>query len=191
DRLVVVSLSNPRSSNGFSGTGSPTLGANGALALTITDALPHVQFSSPSFSVVEGQPATIGITRTGSGTGAVSVHYATVDGGTAVSGSDYAPTSGTIAVTTGAAKTFTVPTVDDGVLVGSRTVLLSLDTPLGASIGTPATAILTIQDKQSAGTVQFATASASVLEGGVLHVTVKRTGANLVDGVTVGWSATG
>jgi hypothetical protein len=191
DRHLVVALSNPRSSNGFTGATSPTVGAKSALALTITDALPHVQFSAANYSVVEGTPAMIGITRTGSGTGTVTVNYAAAPGGTAVSGTDYTLTPGTLTVTTGAAKTFPVSTFDDGVLAGSRTVLLSLDSPTGASLGTPSTATLTILDKQSAGTLQFASASASVLEGNVAHVTVTRTGANLVGGVTVDWSVTG
>ena len=46
-------------------------------------------------------------------------------------------------------------------------------------------------DRQSAGTIQFATATASVVEGGTARVTVTRSGANLVGDVTVGWSATG
>src|SRR5207244_11157657 len=109
--------------------GAPTLRPKGALPLPTTAPLPPVQFSAANFSVVEGQLATIGITRTGSGTGTVTVHYATVDGGTAVSGTDYAPTSGTATVAAGVVKKFTVPTVDDGLLAGSRDVLLSLHTP--------------------------------------------------------------
>jgi len=59
-----------------------------------------------------------------------------------------------------------------GVLAGSRTVVLSLDSPTGSSIAAPATATLTILDKQSAGTVQFATApSAETLSGETLPLT--------------------
>src|SRR5207248_3428109 len=80
DREVVVTLSNPRSANAFTGPNSPTLGAKAATTLKITDTLPHVQLSAASYSVTEGGTATIAVTRTGPLTGAVVVNYATADG---------------------------------------------------------------------------------------------------------------
>jgi hypothetical protein len=68
---------------------------------------------------------------------------------------------------------------------------LRLVNPVNASLGTPSSAALTIQDNESAGALQFAAASLSVVEGRTAGVTVTRTGSNLVGGVTVGWSVTG
>jgi hypothetical protein len=190
DRNVAVTLGAPRA-NGFAGPSPnlPTLGAIAATSVRITDASARVQFGAATFNVVEGDPAQITITRTGSTTAAVTVQFSTADG-TAVGGTNYTPTSGTITVS-GASKTVPVPTLNDGVLGGPRTVLLSLAGASGASIGTPGTATLNILDRQSAGTLQFARATASVVETGTVRVTVTRTGSNLVGGVTVNWSATG
>ena len=83
-------------------------------------------------------------------------------------------------------RTFTVTTIDDGVAAGSRTVGLTLSAAVNASIGATNPAVLTIQDKESAGTFQFAAATGTVVEGlagdpgRTLRVTVTRTGANLV-----------
>ena len=192
DRLVVVTLSNPRSSNGYVGSNSPRLGTPASTMLTVTDSLPHVQFSAGTYTVGEGDTATITVTRSGPASAPpVVVNFTTADG-SGLATTDYTPAAGALTITGAAGKgTFRVVTKDDGLLAGSRTVLLSLTGVAGGTLGTPSTATLTIQEKQSAGTVQLANATASVLEGGVVRVTVTRTGANLVGGVTVGWSATG
>lgn len=193
DRQLVVSLSNPRSTTGVGGPGAPTLGAKRALALTITDTLPHVSLSAASYSVTEGEPATLTVVRSGATTSALVVNYTTVDG-TAVAGTHYTVPSGTVTVAAGATKaTFPVATINGNLLTGSRAFVVGLTGVVNntASIASPGQATVTILDKQSAGTIQFGTASASMLEGGVAHVTVTRSGANLVGGVTVGWSATG
>jgi hypothetical protein len=77
------------------------------------------------------------------------------------------------------------------VLAGSRTVMLNLTGITGGTLGAQAQAVLTMQDKQSAGIIQFANPTASVVEGGTARITVTRTGANLVGPITVNWSATG
>jgi hypothetical protein len=197
DRTVVVTLSNPQSAGGATGANAPVLGATASTTLKIVDDEPRVQFSTPGFVVTEGGVATITVTRTGSLTGQITVNYATSDGsGTA--GTNYLTASGTLTFPTGVAgRTFGVTTIDDTVATGSRTVGLTLSSPAGASIGATNPATLTIQDKQSAGTIQFAASTATVVEGlpgdpgRTVHITVTRTGANLVGPVTVGWSATG
>jgi hypothetical protein len=77
------------------------------------------------------------------------------------------------------------------VLAGNKTVLLSLTGNGTASIGRLSAAVLNIVDRQSAGTLQFATSTASVREGDTVRVTVVRTGSNLVGTVSVNWAATG
>src|SRR6185369_10807909 len=175
------------------GPAAPTLGPKSVLALTVTDSLPHVSLSAASYSVTEGEAATITVVRSGTTTSVIVVNYATSDG-SGLAGTHYTATSSSVTVPAGATKaTFAVPTLNDGLLSGSHTFGVGLVGIVGsgASIAEPSQAVVTVQDKQSAGSVQFATAGASILEGGVLRVTVTRTGANLVGGVTVGWSATG
>jgi hypothetical protein len=197
DRNVVVTLSNPHSTGLATGANAPALGALTSTTLKIVDDEPRLQFGAASAVVTEGGAATITVTRTGSMTGQVTVNYATSDG-TGVAGTNYTAAGGTLtfpaAVTS---RTFSVATIDDLVVTGSRTVNLTLSGAAGASIGGTNPATLTIQDKESAGTIQFAAASATVVEGllgdpaRTVRVTVTRTGANLVGPIEVGWSATG
>ncbi len=198
DRNVTVTLSNPLSVGGaVAVANAPTVGAVSSMTLKVVDDEPRLQFAGAAAAVTEGGTATVTVTRIGSLLGQVTVGYAT-GGGTAAPAVHYAATSGTLTFGAGvASRTFSVLTLDDGAVAGGHTVGLTLSGPVGASLGATATATLTIQDKQSAGTLQFAARSATVVEGLVgdpgrtVHITVTRTGANLVGPVTVNWSATG
>ena len=144
-----------------------------------------LQFSNATYSVNEtGGTATITVTRTGDSTGSVTVDYATSNG-TATSGSDYTAASGTLTFADGeTSKTFTVPIIDDTLVEGNETVNLTLSSPTGgATLGTQATATLTIVDDDvaPAATLQFSTAAFSVNEnGGTATITVTRTGGSNV-----------
>jgi VCBS repeat-containing protein len=109
-----------------------------------------LQFSTTSYSTNEGAAATITVSRVGGSLGAVSVNYATSNG-TATAGADYSAASGTVAWADGdtAPKTFTVSTTDDAIVEGSETVNLTLTNPVGASLGSPANAVLTIIDNDT------------------------------------------
>ncbi len=142
DETVILTLSNP--------TGGATLGTPNPATLTIVDndAPGVLQFSTANFRRGEnGGTATVTVTRTVGTGGAVSVQYATSDG-TATAGSDYTATSGTLNFAAGqASATFTVAIADDTVLEGGETVNLTLTNATGgATLGTPATAILTVLD---------------------------------------------
>lgn len=197
DRNITVTLSNARSVGPATGLNAPTISLSGGItALKVVDDEPRLQFSAAASAVTEGGVATITVTRSGSPSGQVTVDYAT-GGGTAVPAVHYTPASGTLTFPTGMlSRTFTVTTFDDGVVAGSRTVGLTLSAPLSASLGATNPATLTIQDKESAGTFQFAAPTGTVVEGlpgdpgRTLRVTVTRSGANLVGPVTIGWSRT-
>ena len=112
-----------------------------------------LQFSAAAYSVAESAgTATITATRTGGSTGAVGVSYATSNG-SATAGSDYTAASGALSWANGDAanKTFTVTIINDTAVEGAETVNLTLSNPTGgATLGSPATATLTITDDDTA-----------------------------------------
>lgn len=114
--------------------------------MTITDNEPaQVRFSSSAYSVNEtSASATITVTRLGGLAGSSSVKYATANG-TALAGSDYTAKTGTLGFTANqASKTFTVPILNDTANESNETVRLTLSSPIGATLGSPGSATLTI-----------------------------------------------
>jgi hypothetical protein len=123
----------------------------------------------------------VSVQRTGGSSGAVTVAYASADG-TAAAAIDYTAVSGTLSWADGdsAAKTFTVPIIDQGLTGGgSRAFTVALSDPTsGATLGTQPQATVTITDNDaSAGTLQFSATSYAVNENaGNVQVSVDRTG---------------
>jgi probable HAF family extracellular repeat protein len=112
-----------------------------------------LQFDSAAYSVSEsGLKRTITVTRTDGFGGAVSVNYATSDGTATAAGSDYQATSGTLSFAQGeTSKTFDVNVNNDSVFEANETVNLTLSNPQGgATLGTPNTAVLTLNDNDAA-----------------------------------------
>ena len=135
----------------LSDTGSPCL-----QALQTPAASGQLQFSTAGYSVGEGAGSvTVSVTRSGGSDGAVGVSYATADG-TALAGSDYTATSGTLAWAAGdsAPKTFSVAVLDDGDSETNETFNVVLSAPTGgATIGAIGQATVSILDNDSvAGT---------------------------------------
>ncbi len=107
----------------------------------------EVAFSSATYGVGEaGVSATITVTRTGGGSEAFSVDYATADGG-ASAGADYIATSGTLNFAAGeVSQTFSVTVLEDGLVEQDETILLALSGASGAILGAVSDAVLTITD---------------------------------------------
>lgn len=102
------------------------------------------QFSQGNYTVNEGGPASITVTRTG-GTGAATINYATVDGSATSSGTapDYTVAAGSLNFAAGQnSASFTVPALIDSITEGPETVNLVLS---GGTVGSNP-AILTIND---------------------------------------------
>ena len=152
NETVNLTLSSP--------TGGATLGNPATAVLTIVDndAPGTLQFSTGTYSVNEnGGGATITITRTGGSSGSVGAHFATSNG-TATDGSDYTAVTQTVLFANGDAtnKTVAVPVLDDMLVEANETVNLTLSSPTGgATLGNPATAVLTIVDNDAPSTLQF------------------------------------
>ncbi|MGH2524708.1 MAG: Calx-beta domain-containing protein, partial [Anaerolineales bacterium] len=106
-----------------------------------------VRFSSSGFSVNEAAgSATVTVTLNTPSSVPAAVQYTTLNG-TALAGSDYVATSGTVTFAPGATTaTFPVPILDDPFDEPNETVALTLSTAISASLGIPASATLTIVD---------------------------------------------
>jgi hypothetical protein len=159
-------------------TGATIVGPNPAV-LTITDNEPVLQFVAPKYVVAETAPeARITVRRTGALTSPATVDYQ-ITGGTATDGSDYTVSTGTLSFAPGKpTQTLSVGIVNDSVDEPNETVNLGLVNPSsGYGIGTPGQAVLTINDNDTAGEVQFSVVAYSVGEGGGLAtIAVTRTG---------------
>jgi hypothetical protein len=79
----------------------------------------------------------------------VTVDYATADGD-AVAGVDYTATNGTVVFADGEdSQTFSVSVLEDGLIEGIETVVLTLSGAIGADLGSMSGAVLTITDNDS------------------------------------------
>jgi hypothetical protein len=116
-----------------------------------TTLLPTVQFSQPTFSVLEDAgSAIITVTLDTAPLQTSTVNYATSNG-TALAGVDYTATSGTLTFAAGeTSKTFLVPIIDNAIAGGNKTVNLTLSSPVHLILGTQITAELTIIDDDQA-----------------------------------------
>jgi hypothetical protein len=125
--------------------------------------------------------ATISVTRSGGTTGAVSVSYLTADG-TAKAGSTYTSRSGTLSWAAGdaSARSFSVPLNAGAPLGATATFSVALvGVAGGATLGTPATATVTVQPAVTASTGTLSLSAASYVApagGSTVTVTVARSG---------------
>ena len=120
-----------------------------------------IQLSASTFNANEnGTSLNVGVTRLGDTSGAVSVDYATSDNsganpcnliaGQASSRCDYLTAVGRLTFAAGeTSKTISIPIVDDVYAEGAETFQITLSNPSGASLGSPATATLTINDNDA------------------------------------------
>jgi len=172
-------------------------GSGGALTDTDTVSITvnpggTVQFNAATYTVAENNgPAVITITRTGGAAGTASVKIDTSNG-TATAGSDYTTVSQTVNFANGeVSKTVNIPITDDLLNEPDETVNLTLSNAGGsATLGSQATAVLTITDNDPVGGyIKFSAPDYNVNEGGVATITVQRVG-TLTQAVTVDYATT-
>ncbi|HMG71950.1 MAG TPA: Calx-beta domain-containing protein [Pyrinomonadaceae bacterium] len=121
-----------------------------------------IQFSAPNYPVSEATPdAIVTVTRTGNTSAAATVNYATSDtsganncnvvNGAASSRCDYLATLGTLQFGANeTSKTISIPIVDDSWKDDTETFTITLGNPTGATLGTQASATVTIADNDTA-----------------------------------------
>jgi hypothetical protein len=180
---VNIALSNPSGA---------ALGSPSSAVLTIVDDEDPglLSFTAASYGVVESDgTVTLTVERTVGSDGAVSVDYATSNG-TAVAGGDYVGETGTVDWGGGqlGTRTITVTIQDDAVLEPTQQFYVTLSSPTGrASLVSPSTATVVIEDDDAPGVVRLSSDSYTVTEGdsGTTQVTVTFTRAGGVRGEAV------
>ena len=121
----------------------------------------------------------------------MSVDYQTSDG-SAIAGSDYTATSGTLNWAAGdsADKTFTVPVTWDARAEGTESISLALTNPGGGSdLGPNTAAVIRIGDDGASGPLALSSNAYRVGEAdGLVTITATRSGGSLGGPVTVGYA---
>ncbi|MGI8933238.1 MAG: Calx-beta domain-containing protein, partial [Phormidesmis sp.] len=131
--------------------------------------LSTVEFSTDTFVVSEGAGTSNSVTliRTGDTIGTSTVQVS-ITGGTATGGTDYNSNSFPLTVVFNpneTSKTVEIPITDDSLAEGNETIVLSVADISNATIGSQATATLTITDNDSPG-FTLSRNSATVSESG-------------------------
>ena len=135
----------------LSGASGSTLSTPSTATASISgDAVASIgslQFSASTYGVAQSA-GTIAVTvnRTGGSAGSISVAYATSNG-TAIAGTDYTATSGTLDWADGnsASQTVQIPISTATAFAGSKSFTLTLSNPTsGASLGSPSSTTVTI-----------------------------------------------
>lgn len=157
-----------------------------------------LQFENSFHFPVEGSTVAVEVIRTGDVSGAVSINYATADG-TAIAGSDYTATSGTLNFGPGElSKTISIPIINDNIYEGeTETFTLTLSGPTGSAIVSgPSTTTIKIADNQFKPFVVGSNVRISEGDSGTKNAAVNVTLANAsfetitVDYATANGSAT-
>ena len=128
-----------------------TLGATSIATVSITGdvsaATGNLQFAADNYAVAQSSgEATVTVDRTGGSAGSISVAYATSNG-TAVAGTDFTATSGTLDWADGnsSSRTVRIPVSTSTPFAGSKTFTLRLSNPTsGADLGSPTGTTVTI-----------------------------------------------
>ena len=134
-----------------------------------------VQFNAASTTVTEGATASVQINRV-NGTDGDITFKVTPTAGTAVAGTDFTASAVVKTMKEGESSvTFDIPTTLRSGTQGDRTVNLSIsEVTGGAQLGSIGQAVVTIQDAVQAGTLNLATTSLMVNEGGVATLSINR-----------------
>ncbi|MGA2246808.1 MAG: Calx-beta domain-containing protein, partial [Verrucomicrobiota bacterium] len=158
-----------------------TNGVQPIATLTIVNANSAIAFSSGYYSVGKDTPTgyeAIDVYRLGNTNDTCSVDFSTTTNGTAVIGTDYYPTNGTITFLPGQTDIkFQVSIIDNTLVEGNRSVDLLLTNVVNSVLTSPSNAVLTIIDTVAApGQLYFSSTNFSAIaDQGTAYLTVLRT----------------
>src|SRR3989338_4909519 len=161
-------------------------------------ALPTVQWNSAS-QASANESGTMTVTAELSATSGSNVTVPFTISGTATNGTDYTITPASqITITAGTLTgTATITITSDAAVEGNETVILTMGTPTGATLGATTVHTATITDDDgAAGTLQFTNTTYTVSEdAGTASITVSRSGGSsgsvgVTCSTTTGGSAT-
>ena len=181
------------------GSASGATIADGEAIATITndDAAPLPSLSIADASITEGNSGTkvmaLTVTLSAPATGPVTVAYATADG-TALAGSDYTASSGTLSFAAGeTSKTIQVVVRGDAAVEGNESFAVRLSNPSGATLGDgAATATITNDDSAApppAGGAGLEYSVASAWNGGFTATMTVEAGGTALNGWTAQFRA--
>ena len=130
-------------------TSPPLLGFVGTTLSVQFDAAPIIlQFNAATYSGMEGSSVFVNVERIGATTRLSKINYSTSNG-TAVTGSDYVTTSGTLTFNPGdSIKSFQVPLVYDKTLEPVETITVTLSNPIGGQARGRQTATIEVSDPE-------------------------------------------
>ncbi len=147
------------------GTPFETINGNtnqGSVHVFVAPVASTIQFEAANYTISEGgTSATVTVTRTGDTSSAATVGYATSDSagsdncnvlntGIASSRCDYETTVGTLGFAAGqTSKTIFIPVINDSYAEGSENFTATLSNAIGATLGSPNTATVTITDNEN------------------------------------------
>ena len=153
-------------------TGSAIMPDNtGTATITDNEGTPTIQFNAASSSGAESATsAALQVDLSGASASAVTVAYA-VTGTATGGGTDYTLADGTLTFNAlSTSETITIASIiDDAIVEGSETVIVTLSSPSGASLGSNTAHTYTITDNDVLATTVSVSSAASVSEGAGTH----------------------
>jgi uncharacterized delta-60 repeat protein len=113
--------------------------------ITVIDSNSGLSFSTANYSILDSGVATITVIRTDNTNTVSTVQFGTENGGSAVPGTDYFPTNGTLTFTNGqTSATFGVTVIGSSGVQPTKTILLGLSSPTNGVLMAPSGATLSI-----------------------------------------------
>lgn len=151
--LDALLLSREKNSSQRSGRRTPretTKRKKSAPVSSLEEGTGTFHFATAGFSIIEkAKSITVSIERSNGNTGTASIEYA-VEDETTSKGTDYVDTTGTLTFGNGEnAKILQIPLKDDSASEGTERLRITLTHPSGASLGSPATMVVSLLDDES------------------------------------------
>ena len=186
DETIILSFGSPSGGNAEIGSL-----AQHTVNITEGSAPPSIEWSQASIQVSESnQSVTITAELNRASVSAVTVGYGVI-GGTADS-SDHNLANGVFTFSPGStSESVTFQMTDDSLFEGNENMLVTLISPANANLGSQVTLDITIQDNESAPTIQFANASRTIGESFETRTVAVELSAALPNSVTVPFTISG